>query len=325
MTETIQIAIAAERQRRQWRLLGAKGSVFVAVVVLGFAQVALAGSKTKAAGAGHERTPGYLGIEFRETPEDEVTALHLQKSHGAEIVMVDHDGPAGKAGLRPHDIVVQLNGLVVEGAEGLRRMIHETGAGASVVLSVLREGHPMTLTAKLRTQAEVAKDAWQQHMVTPEAPPAEGDSVVSGFVESYTVQPPPPAPASHGDSFIGSMLRFGPYTGVMLGTMEPQLAGFFGVPNGKGLLVHSVEANSPAANAGLKAGDVLLRADSRTLATASDWSRALRAGKGSIVALVILRDKHEQTLMLPLDLKKHSMVEWPKFAGRDVPASNETD
>ena len=321
MTESIQIAIAAESRRRQWRLLAArllaaKGQVFVAVMVLGFAHVAMASHTGARTGGGHERTPGYLGIEFRETPEDEVTSLHLQKSHGAEIVMVDHDGPVGKAGLRPHDIVVQLNGLAVEGADGLKRMIHEAGAGASVALSVLREGHSMTLTAQLADREQVARQAWQQHMAASTPPPPEvDDPVVSGFVEDYTVQPPAAAPAPH-DSFIGSMLRFGPYTGVMLGTMEPQLAGFFGVPNGKGLLVHSVEANSPAAVAGLKAGDVLLRADNHTLATASDWSRALRAGKGRIVALVIFRDRREQTLMLPLDLKKHSMVEWPHLFGQ---------
>jgi len=315
MTESIQIAIAAESRRRQWRLLAVKGQVFVAVMVLGFAQVAMARTGARPGGAGHERTPGYLGIEFRETPEDEVTSLHLQKSHGAEIVMVDHDGPAGKAGLRPHDIVVQLNGLTVAGAEGLRRMIHEAGAGASVALSVLREGHPVTLTAQLANRDEVARQAWQQHMAATEAAPADSDPVASGFIESYTVQPAPPAAATHGDSLIGNMLRLGPYTGVMLGTMEPQLAGFFGVPNGKGLLVHSVEVNSPAASAGLKAGDVLLLADNHTLATASDWSRALRAGKGKVVTLVILRDKHEQTLQLPLDVKHHSMVEWPKVPG----------
>ena len=62
-------------------------------------------------------------------------------------------------------------------------------------------------------------------------------------------------------------------------------------------------------------GHVLLLADNHTLATASDWSRALRAGKGKVVTLVILRDKHEQTLQLPLDVKHHSMVEWPKVPG----------
>jgi serine protease Do len=298
MTETIQSVT-----RKTGRL--------ALVVVLAWSQVAAA--RTGARAAGHEHTPGYLGVETRDTSEDEITSMHLQKVHGAEIVMVDHDGPAGKAGLRPHDIVVQLNGLAVEGAEALRRMIHEAGAGAAVALSVLREGHPVTLTAQLADQNQLARQAFQQHM--QQQPAAADDAVVSGFVETYTIDPPPPAAKS--TSFIGNMLRFGPYTGLMLGTMEPQLSVFFGAPQGKGLLVHSVEAGSPAAVAGLKAGDVVERVNGALLGSTSDWTKSLHASKGKPVGLTVLREKHELNLTLLLaDVKKHSEVVWPQMFGQ---------
>jgi serine protease Do len=94
----------------------------------------------------------------------------------------------------------------------------------------------------------------------------------------------------------------------MVETMGPQLAEFFGTP-GVGVLVHSVDANSPAANAGLRAGDVVIRANAVTLTTSGEWMKIVRENRGKPVQVVVLRDKKEQTLTLVPDSKKRSSVE----------------
>jgi serine protease Do len=265
------------------------------------------------------RTPGYLGIEFHDLSDDQVAAMHLQSTHPVEIVMVDHDGPAGKAGLRPHDIIVALNGQIVNGAEVLRHMIHEAGAGTQIALQVFRSGKSVNLTAQLADRDAVERDAMQRWLAA--AAPDTGPSGVAASGGDVTPESAPeehaaaPSHSTHGQSFIGSVLHSGPFTGLSMQEMEPQLASYFGAPKGMGLLVQAVATGSPAEIAGLHAGDVVLRADGFALHSTSDWTKRVHASKGKSIGLTVLREKRELTVSLTPDAKKHSMVEWPSFFG----------
>lgn len=262
-----------------------------------------------------DRAHGYLGVEFHDTTDEQIAVLNLKNQRGAEIVMVDHDGPAGKAGLQPHDIVLGIDGKMIANAEDLRRRIRESAPGRVIRLSVNRFGQALTLTARLANREEVERDAWSKHLSVPE-PQNAGDRPEGFVIERYTMEAvPAPAPATkaHSQSFISSVLRTAPYTGASLETMEPQLATFFGAPENSGLLVHAVDANSPAALAGLRAGDIVLRVDTTPVASTADWTKGLRAAGGRPVHLTILREKREQTLTLMPELKKHSELLWPRI------------
>jgi serine protease Do len=254
-------------------------------------------------------SPGYLGIQFADMSEEQATLLHLKGKSGVEVINVDHDGPAGKAGLRPHDVILKLNGQVVVSAEMLRRMIHDAGVGAGVALLLVRGGQQVTVNAQLAYRGEVEREAIAR-MVLPEAPTGD-DPIVAGFVETYEVDPAAPSGAAKSPGFLAQMLHTTPFTGMVVEAIAPQLAGFFGSSTGGGLLVETVAAGSPAAAAGLRAGDVVERADSIAVKSPSEWVKRLHASKGQAILLIVLRDKREIPMTLIPQLKKHSMLEWP--------------
>ena len=70
--------------------------------------------------------------------------------------MVDQDAPAGKAGLKEHDVILTMNDSKVESGAQLRRMIRETPAGRIVTLGVSRDGQPLTLKVQLADRRKSA-------------------------------------------------------------------------------------------------------------------------------------------------------------------------
>src|ERR1700693_4661894 len=91
----------------------------------------------------------YLGVATRDITPDRLSDLKLKEEHGVEVTLVDQDAPAGKAGLKEHDVILSINGNQVESVEQLRRMIREIPPGRLVTLGVSRDGQPLTLKAQL--------------------------------------------------------------------------------------------------------------------------------------------------------------------------------
>jgi membrane-associated protease RseP (regulator of RpoE activity) len=93
-------------------------------------------------------------------------------------------------------------------------------------------------------------------------------------------------------------------SGLMVENITPQLGEFFGVKDGKGVMVRSVDKGSRAEKAGFRAGDVIVRVNDQTVRDTSDFTHALRAGSPTSATIGIVRDKKEQTLTLPLPQRK---------------------
>ena len=86
--------------------------------------------------------------------------------------------------------------------------------------------------------------------------------------------------------------------GADVNPVRTQLADYFGVRSGTGLLVESVDDQSPAARAGLKAGDVVVKVESQPMTSRSDWLKAIRNHRGHMVQVTVMRNKQEQVLTM---------------------------
>ncbi len=303
-----------------YRKLGLAAALVVAVYAAGLDAAPFRGHLRAYPGqhSGLSHGQSYLGIDVRDVSDEEVPALKLKEARGAEVVHVDHDGPAGKMGLRERDVVIQMNGVAIEGEEQIRKMLHDTPAGRTVVFVILRDGQQMTVTAQMADREEVERQAWERHLSAPPVLAASApEGVPAGPAEASAIAAPAaPLPAPrYGKSFLGGLLTSPTYTGAMLERVGPQLASFFGVSTGTGLLVRGVDNNSPAAMAGIHAGDVVVRADSRTLASTTQWAKAIRDAKGRPVTVVIVRDRQEKTVMLTPDIKRRSSLQYPSLPG----------
>lgn len=266
-------------------------------------------------GLSGKSAPGYLGVDLRDVSEDRLAALKMKEAHGAEVVGVDHDAPACKAGMKLHDVILQMNGQAIEGEIQLRRMLRETPAGRQVTFVVSRDGEQKTIQTQLADRDEVEREAWDNHYTVPEPPSMSSGSAPHAGNSFLNSAKAGSIKGTH--SFLGtSMLVSSSYTGAKLEVMGPQLADFFGAQGSSGLLVRSVEPNSPAYDAGMKAGDVVIRINSVDIVSGSDWSKTIHENRGKSVNVVVLRDKKAQSLTLVPDSKKRSSVEpWANLEG----------
>jgi len=302
-------------------------SVEVVVLVVGIAVVdpgqvlhaaemsAAPGQQMYAAAMGEahgQAARGYLGIDMRDVSEDQLGALKLKEARGVEITNLDHDGPACKAGMRLRDVILQMNGQIVENDEQMRRMLKDMPVGRSVTFVISRDGQTQTITMQTADRRTIGLQAWEQHYTVPAPGPSGVVRGGNAFLDSKTTSAAP-AQKEHRD-LLGTetIILSSSFTGAKLEVMGPQLAEFFGAAGGAGLLVRSVDGNSPAEEAGMKAGDVVVKINSISVANGTDWTKTVHDNRGKPVPVVVLRDKHEQTLTLTPDGKKRSSL-WLGF------------
>ncbi|MGD0568073.1 MAG: PDZ domain-containing protein [Candidatus Sulfotelmatobacter sp.] len=263
----------------------------------------------------------YLGVDIADITADRLGALKLKEEEGVEVTMVDQDAPAGKAGLKEHDVILSINGTAVESKTQLQRMIHETPPGRVITLVLSRDGQPLTIKVQLGDR----RSEFSSMMPKGKDREAEREEERARDRENdfhFEIPPIPPMPNFNFDvpNISVVVVQSSARSGLMVENLTPQLREFFGAKNGDGVLVRSVEKGGRADKAGLRAGDVITRVGDQPVHDTSDFTHALHSRSAGSVSVGLIRDKKEQTLTLTLPERKESgaVIE----ESLDVPALN---
>ena len=251
----------------------------------------------------HSGSQGYMGVLVGDVDNDSAPKLKLKEVRGAVITLIDHDAPAAQAGLRVNDVVLEVNGQVIEGAEQFGRILREIPAGRKVTLVFSRDGATQTVAVQLADRKKMENDVWNKlGSGNDPSSPVTGMGILGTGSAGDA-----PLPGGFHMPFFGSTLN----VGALVEPLTSQMAEYLGVPSG--LMVKQVARKSEAAVAGFKAFDVILKVGTDSISTMSDWDRSLRANQGKAVPVTVLRDKKQQTLSLQVDSKRKGEVDFEEI------------
>jgi serine protease Do len=224
----------------------------------------------------------YLGVTSENITNENMSKYGLSAPRGVGVTTVTPNGPADRAGLKNGDVILQFDGEPVTTTRKLARLISEAAPEQAVRLTISRQGSEQQITAKLGQRD--ASRAFRAAM-----PPD---------LNGYFRVNPPNAPRVWGNAPEAYAFTLGNNRRVGINTtpLTKQLAEFFGVSGGRGILITSISDNSPAAKAGLKAGDVITEVNNEKIEDAADFIRALNHKEEGEVTLTIIRDKSQRTI-----------------------------
>ncbi len=258
---------------------------------------------------------GYLGVYLEEVTPDRTKELGLKEERGAIVMKVVAESPAEKSGLKENDVIVSFNGRRVDSVRELQRLLNETPADRSVQLEVIRAGSRQTLATTLAKRSlqsfrmlgpgfdEKFMKQNEESMKRAEESLKRSEETLKEYQGKLA-----PQPRDFGDFAFVNPGEFAFFGGTRLGisaeSLTDQLAEFFGVKDSKGVLVASVEENSAAAKAGIKAGDVIVGIDNEKVDSVRALVKSLSAKTEGTVAVKLVRNRAEQTVTVTLEKRE---------------------
>jgi serine protease Do len=194
-------------------------------------------------------THGYMGIGISDVTPDNSKFFHMDSAVGAVVSQVESDSPGAKAGLKVGDVITQIDDKEVSDAGELQVLVGQQNPGTTIHLQVMRDGKSVAVPVTLEAMGSRDKSGKEAADATPGKP------------------------------------RWG----VGLSDMTPEVREQLQAPSDlHGAVIQQVQPGSPADNAGLQSGDVIVEVDRKPVQSASDVQKALSSVPQGQDALVLV-------------------------------------
>ena len=208
-------------------------------------------------------TRGMIGVLVQNVTPELAKSFGLSEPKGALVAEVNPDSPAEKAGIQRGDIIIEFNGHPIHEMNELPRLVADTPPGTKAHLKVLREGKEKDFTLTV-TELKEEKQAAQAK--------EEGGGEEAPL-------------------------------GLVVKNIDPNLVRRYRLQDTKGALVVAVEQGSPAADAGIRPGDLVLEIEGQVIGSAQDFQAAVAKLKKETYARFLIK-RQGRTLYLIVEVPK---------------------
>ncbi|EQB05183.1 hypothetical protein L485_03425 [Sphingobium baderi LL03] len=216
--------------------------------------------------AGQSIDRGYLGVRIQPVADDLAEALGIPHRRGAFVQSVEPGNAADKAGVRPGDVIITVDGKEVSAGQSLSYLIANTDPGERIPIALIRAGKQMTVHVTLDLRPKESQLAGQSFE------PGRSDDRSGGPSQ---------------DQSEAAVLKA---LGLSVQPLTARIARQLGMSEKtQGLVIASVDSSSDAAAKGLRRGDVVLSANNRPVTSAGDLESRIEAARRASRGALLLR------------------------------------
>ncbi len=249
---------------------------------------------------------GWLGVSIEENEEGKVG-----------IIAIEKESPAELAKLKEGDIVLKIEREEVASTKMLAKEIRKRKPGKTITLKIERNGKEIDVKVKLGEYSEknvrIELESKFPRLFFAPKPPKPPLVPKLRALRKLPKPPEPPEP-----KIFSWGLEHRKYIGIYLEEINRELSEYFGVKEGRGLLVAKITKDSPAEKAGLKVGDVIIKADGIRTERARDLTGVIQdKEKGERIKLELLRNKKVRSVEVEIEEERsgfsYSYKDWEDY------------